>query len=214
MGTGDVRVLARAGLVLLAASAVRFGLAAGGSDGTAPVGDESVLGALIEASEEAAATESARTRPLAPGERIDPNRASVDELDRLPGVGPALAGRIARERENGPYREAADLERVAGIGPAKRTALEPHMELPSAPARPRPGTNAGSRPRSWDLARMSAAELEELDGIGPVLAGRIVEYRDAGGPLRTAEDLLAVSGIGPATLDRILRSLERRPRPP
>ena len=48
------------------------------------------------------------------------------------------------------------------------------------------------------LNRASAKELESLDGIGPVLAARIVAYRKVNGPLLTVEDLLKVSGIGTA----------------
>ena len=48
------------------------------------------------------------------------------------------------------------------------------------------------------INRASAKELEELDGIGPVLASRIVAYRNAYGPFVTLESLLEVSGIGPA----------------
>jgi competence protein ComEA len=45
-----------------------------------------------------------------------------------------------------------------------------------------------------------AAELEELPGVGPVLAGRIVAFREQAGPFATVEDLLDVPGIGEATL--------------
>ena len=55
---------------------------------------------------------------------MDVNRATVDELDRLPGVGPATATAIITERErNGPFVDVDDLERVPGIGPAKLEAL-------------------------------------------------------------------------------------------
>jgi len=46
-------------------------------------------------------------------------------------------------------------------------------------------------------------DLEGLPGIGPVLAGRIVEYRKAHGPFRQTEELLAVSGIGPKKLEKL-----------
>lgn len=49
----------------------------------------------------------------------------------------------------------------------------------------------------------SAAELEGLPGVGPVLAGRIVAHRDANGSFGTIEDLLDVSGIGEAILAQI-----------
>lgn len=55
---------------------------------------------------------------------IDVNRASADELEALPGVGPATATAIVTEREtNGPFVSVDDLERVPGIGPAKLAAL-------------------------------------------------------------------------------------------
>ncbi|MCX2726214.1 ComEA family DNA-binding protein [Thermomicrobium sp. 4228-Ro] len=47
---------------------------------------------------------------------IDVNRASVEELQRLPGVGPALAQRIVTYREeHGPFRSVDELANVAGI---------------------------------------------------------------------------------------------------
>jgi competence protein ComEA len=48
------------------------------------------------------------------------------------------------------------------------------------------------------LNRASTKELESLDGIGPVLAARIVSYRSQNGPFLTVEDVLKVSGIGAA----------------
>ncbi len=50
------------------------------------------------------------------------------------------------------------------------------------------------------LNQASAAELEALPGVGPVLAQRIVAFREAHGPFRTLEDLLDVPGIGEAKL--------------
>lgn len=47
----------------------------------------------------------------------------------------------------------------------------------------------------------SVAELERLPGIGPVLAQRILEYRELHGPFQRPEDLLEVEGIGPAKLE-------------
>jgi competence protein ComEA len=49
----------------------------------------------------------------------------------------------------------------------------------------------------------SAIELEALSGIGEVLAATIVEYREQNGPFATVDDLMDVSGIGPATLEEI-----------
>ncbi len=51
--------------------------------------------------------------------------------------------------------------------------------------------------------RATATELETLPGVGPVLAGRIVAFRDQNGPFGTVEDLLGVPGIGEAKLAAI-----------
>lgn len=50
------------------------------------------------------------------------------------------------------------------------------------------------------LNAASASDLEELPGLGPVLAARIVEFRDRNGPFEAIEDLLDVPGIGEAKL--------------
>lgn len=55
---------------------------------------------------------------------VDLNRASVEQLDELPGIGPATANAIVTERDrNGPFLDVDGLDRVPGIGPAKLAAL-------------------------------------------------------------------------------------------
>ncbi|MBI4643294.1 MAG: helix-hairpin-helix domain-containing protein [Deltaproteobacteria bacterium] len=54
-----------------------------------------------------------------------------------------------------------------------------------------------------DLNRATAGDLEALPGIGPVLAQRILDFRQQHGPFKTIDDLEQVSGIGPQKLARI-----------
>ena len=54
------------------------------------------------------------------------------------------------------------------------------------------------------INRADRETLIALDGIGPVLAGRIIEWRREHGRFRTPDDLLAVRGIGPKKLAKIL----------
>lgn len=54
-----------------------------------------------------------------------------------------------------------------------------------------------------DINIASASDLEVLPGIGPSLAKRIVEYRNAHGPFTSIEELDSVNGVGPKILERL-----------
>ncbi len=58
-------------------------------------------------------------------------------------------------------------------------------------------------PQKIDVNRAEPWLLQALHGIGEVLAQRIADYRSENGPFKTIEDLLKVSGIGPATFEEI-----------
>jgi competence ComEA-like helix-hairpin-helix protein len=85
------------------------------------------------ASEAPAAARTAPAPREMPVGRIDPNRASLAELTRLPGIGPALAGRIVADREqNGSFRSPEALLRVPGIGPKTLERIRAYLSLANA----------------------------------------------------------------------------------
>ena len=57
--------------------------------------------------------------------------------------------------------------------------------------------------KTVDINHASASELTKLNGIGPVLANRIIEYRTANGPFRKKSELNNIPGIGPKKFDAI-----------
>jgi competence ComEA-like helix-hairpin-helix protein len=59
-------------------------------------------------------------------------------------------------------------------------------------------------PRRLDLNTATTTQLQQLPGVGPVLAGRIADFRRAHGPFRSVNDLDQVKGIGPAKI-KLLR---------
>lgn len=87
---------------------------------------------------------------------------------------------------------------------APDTACGPQPQAPGPAARP------GAR---LDLNRATVEELDALPGIGPVLARRIVQFRERFGPFRQPDDLLEVPGIGPRVLERLQGQVEAAATP-
>lgn len=63
-----------------------------------------------------------------PSGPIDVNRATAAELERIPGVGPAMAKDIVKGR---PYQTTDDLLKVKGIGPKTLEKMRPMLLLPA-----------------------------------------------------------------------------------
>ncbi len=90
-------------------------------------------GLAISAALLAAAPALAAKKALAPGERIDLNRAPVTELMRLPGVGEKRAQAIVAYRSKQPFRRAEDVVAVKGLGPAWFAKVKANVQVGGAP---------------------------------------------------------------------------------
>ena len=87
--------------------------------------------------------------------------------------------------------------------------MPPRVESVETEAAPSAGATASSAsPYAGaagkpSLATATADQLDELPGVGPITAQKILDYRAAHGPFRSVDDLDAVPGIGPARIEQL-----------
>lgn len=128
-----------------------------------------------------------------------------------PGVVTVRAGARLTDVVNaaGGFTDDAD---PAGINLARVVADAEQVYVPAvgeqgrhraASANPEPSAHATTHSGPVNVNTATAAQLEKLPGVGPVLAERIVTERETGGLYSSVADLQRVSGIGPASIDRL-----------
>ena len=137
MTLSETRALRHAALLVLGLGVLRIAaenVKAPVTTHGAAVQDSSGLAVLLDRSRGSRDEARRRSLPLTGGERIDPNTAGEEDLDRLPGVGPAVAGRIVQMRQDrGPFGEPRDLLSVPGVGPATLARITPYLEWSTQP---------------------------------------------------------------------------------
>jgi competence ComEA-like helix-hairpin-helix protein len=85
---------------------------------------------LVSHSPGAPAPLRSTTKKLSPGETIDLNTATLEQFTQLPGIGPVLADRIVKDRdEKGPFKTVQDLSRVKGIKGKTLEKLIPFLKV-------------------------------------------------------------------------------------
>ena len=93
-----------------------------------------------------------------------------------------------------------------GINLSARLADGQQVVVPSRV--PGGGTSAAAEDGPISLGSADQADLEAIDGIGPVTAADIIEFRDANGGISSVEELDEVPGIGPATIEALSDRLQ------
>jgi competence protein ComEA len=143
---------------------------------------------------------------------------SAHEADGTRDVVVHVAGGVARP---GVYRLPAgsrvtDAVRRAGgfARGANRDAINLAARLSDGQqvVVPRPGvaatSGAGGQTGPVSLGSATVDQLDEIEGIGPVTAQKIIEFRDQHGGLSSINQLDEVAGIGPATMETLRSALQ------
>jgi competence protein ComEA len=134
---------------------------------------------------------------------------------RRPGLVRVPAGTrvaVALERAGGPLRRAE----LSGVNLAARLDDGQQIVVPVRGATPGAGAAAGAAAGGAkpSLGAATAEQLDEIDGIGPTLAERIVEYRTEQGGFGSVEELGEVEGIGEKRLETLREALQPLSSPP
>jgi competence protein ComEA len=118
-----------------------------------------------------------------------------------PGVYRMRAGARVHEALRRAGGMTADAD-ASGVNRAAKIADGQQIRV-LARAGPATGTSTGPPPGPLSLNAATAEQLDELDGVGPATAQKIIDWRSASGGFSSVDDLAQVPGIGPKRLEAL-----------
>lgn len=175
------------------------------ADSALTPGLETTHGALQGESASKPADESAERGPDGSPSRSSPTTVVVHVAGEVqqPGIVElpmgARVGEAIEAAGGGTQRAALDAVNLARVVSDGEQILIPNVDDAGVAAAP--GQSAESEPHLVNLNSADATALEALPGVGPALAGRIIDWREANGGFTSEEQLLEVSGIGPKVFE-------------
>ncbi|MBY0425851.1 MAG: helix-hairpin-helix domain-containing protein [Cytophagales bacterium] len=146
---------------------------------------------------------------------FDPNRATEQELMKL-GLPKFLAARIVKYREKGGrFKKPSDFEKIYGLRTADYQRLLPYITITSEDIPPSHQTTEKSHsptpthaagrntPISLDINTTDSTQLVKVKGVGPVLAMRILKYRNKLGGFVSMAQIHEVYGLDSMVVQNI-----------
>lgn len=143
--------------------------------------------------------------------RFDPNLATYSELITL-GFSSRLANQLINYRDKGGrFQKPDDLLKLYAMDTGLYTRLLPYVLIPEGQERGLPGSATKPLTQTsvpvFDLNLVDTLQLQSIKGIGPVLARRIVKYRDALGGFVSTDQLYEVYGLDSVVVKQVNRQI-------
>ncbi len=144
-------------------------------------------------------TTKAERKEIKRRRKVNINTADSATLLTLPNIGLNRAKAILKFRkEGGVFHNRRDLRKVKGLGKRRSSNLAKHLKYGTGNYR-----EPNSRLGKIDINDANLKQLKKLPGIGPVLASRILTYREQNGDFDTYSDLDKINGIGAGIIDKV-----------
>jgi competence protein ComEA len=178
-------------LLLVGARAIRAEGSSGPAYSTDAVGGSSASGAFSVSSGGSDVVVDVAGAVRRPGVyRLPAGARVVDAIERAGGAtgGALLEG----------------INRAARLADGQQVVVPEQTQAGAAVG----GVAAGGEEAPIGLGAATVEQLDTIEGIGPITAQKIVEYRDQHGGLASVEQLDQVSGIGPATMESLRARLQ------
>jgi competence protein ComEA len=121
---------------------------------------------------------------------------------RLP-AGSRVEDAVRRAGGAGPGAQLEAINRAARLADGQQVVVP--LRAPGGAAAVAPGAEEEG---PISLGTATVEQLDTIDGIGPVTAADIIEFRDEHGGLASVDQLDQVSGIGPATMESLRARLQ------
>ncbi len=143
-------------------------------------------------------------------EPVQPSEVTVHVVGavRSPGLyrleeGSRVADALALAGGARPKADLAAVNLALPLVDGTQVLVPKRGDATAVPAPPGVGGAAGAASGPIQLNTATSEQLQEIPGIGPVTAERIIQYREENGAFRSVDDLDAIPGIGPARLEQL-----------
>ena len=137
---------------------------------------------------------------------FNPNTVKREELKALGFSERLMKGLLNYRAKGGEFRVKADVKKLYGMDSTFFKSLLPFIELPERMAYEKAAPELKKKPSPFNLNLADSTQFQQIYGIGPVLARRIVKYRDRLGGFISNDQLREVYGLDSVVIGQILKA--------